>query len=79
MANLRSQLSDDEQTGALVGPTSFKTGANQHEVRCGMCGDICYVTESIRDQILAAIETGLDNPFSCPNCEAEYDELAYEG
>lgn len=79
MANLRSQLNPEEQTGALAGPTRYQTVANRHEVRCGMCGDVYYVTASVRDQIAAAIQTGLDNPFSCPDCEAEYDELAYEG
>jgi hypothetical protein len=65
--------------GAAAGPTKYPTGANTREVRCGMCGDLYHVDASTFDQINAAVQQGLDNPFRCQDCEEEYDDLAYEG
>ena len=66
-------------SGAMITPTKEKLGLNQFGIRCGMCGDLYYVDEATKARIAAAVETGLDNPFRCEDCETEYDDLAYEG
>ena len=50
-----------------------------HTVRCGMCARSFDVDEETYEFVSEAIATGLDNPFRCEVCKAEYDELAYEG
>lgn len=79
MSNLRSAVSPEEEHVARVGPTTFKTPENQHELRCGMCGEAYFVDSETFASVNAAIQEGLDNPFHCEDCEEEYDELAYEG
>lgn len=76
---LRSELNPEERPGLQEGPTSYKTHADSVEVRCGMCGEVFYVDEATARSIAVAVETGLDNPFMCKDCQDEYDELAYEG
>jgi translation initiation factor 2 gamma subunit (eIF-2gamma) len=78
MTNLTSHL-EPGQTRVIPGSTAFKTERNQHEVRCGMCGNIFYVDEGVYAFAKEGMETGLDNPFKCETCEQEYDELSYEG
>ena len=79
MTKLRSAVSPEEERAARVGPTTFKTEENRHELRCGMCGEIYFVDSETFDGVSVAVEAGLDNPFRCEDCEEEYDELAYEG
>lgn len=64
---------------AVITPTKEKPGLNQVSIRCGMCGDLYYVDEATKARIAEVVETGLDNPFRCEDCESEYDDLAYEG
>lgn len=64
---------------AVITPTTEKLGLNQFGIRCSMCGDLYYVDEATFARIAEVVETGLDNPFLCEDCETEYDELAYEG
>jgi hypothetical protein len=78
MTNLRSHI-DPNQTSGFPESTAFKTDRNQHEVRCGMCGETFYVDEDVYAFAKEGMETGLDNPFKCETCEREYDELSYEG
>ena len=77
MTTLRSYIDPDRQTVTM--PTSFTTEDNEHEVRCGMCAREFYVNEETFSSLSEAIESGLDNPFRCEVCAAEYDDLAYEG
>lgn len=76
MTNLRSHI-DPDQSSAQANPTPLKTGKNQHEVRCSICGDAFYVSESVFLFAKEGIEAGLDNPFKCDDCEEEYDQLSY--
>ena len=77
MTTLHSYFDPDRQPA--IGPTSFKTERNEHEVRCGMCAREVYVDEETYRFVSDAIKSGLDNPFRCEVCEEEYDDLAYEG
>jgi hypothetical protein len=79
MSNLRSSLNPEEQPGAVAGPTGYRTGINQFELRCGMCGNLYFVDQPTAERVKTAIEQGLDDPFRCEDCEEEYDEMAYEG
>jgi hypothetical protein len=72
-------VSQEEEHVASVGPTTFRTAENQHELRCGMCGEIYFVDSVTLDSVNTAVAQGLDNPFRCEDCEEEYDEAAYEG
>ncbi len=77
MTTLRSHVDPGQQTA--TGPTSFMTERNEHEVRCGMCAREVYVDEETFRFVSEAIDSGLDNPFRCEICAAEYDDFAYEG
>ena len=78
MTTPRTHL-EPNQPSATQGPTLFETERNQHEVRCGMCGKFIYVDEDTFTFLNDAIVAGLDDPFRCPRCKEEYDDLAYEG
>ncbi len=67
------------QNSTEIGPTSFMTERNQHEVRCGMCRLPFYVDDETYSYASEAIESGLDDPYRCEVCGEEYDDLAYEG
>jgi hypothetical protein len=77
MTTLSTEIHPDRQR--TIGPTSFMTERNDHEVRCGMCARAVYVDEETYRFVSEAIESGLDNPFRCEVCAEEYDDLAYEG
>lgn len=77
MTKLRSALSSEEEHVVPVGPTMFRTAENQHDVRCGMCGEIYFVDSETHEGVNTAVQEGLDNPFLCDDCEQEYDELAH--
>jgi hypothetical protein len=62
-----------------LGPTSFMTERNEHEVRCGMCRRPFYVDDETYRDAGEAIESGLDDPYRCEVCAEEYDDLVYEG
>jgi hypothetical protein len=79
MTKLRSAVSQEEEHAAAVGPTTFRTTENRHELRCGMCSEIYFVDAATFDSVSTAVQEGLDNPFLCEDCVEEYDELAYEG
>lgn len=74
---IRSELNPEEQTNLVVGPTRFKKGPNQLELVCGICNDVYYVDEPTFQQAMSAMEEGIDNPFCCEDCEAEYEELSH--
>jgi len=59
------------------GPTVFKTERNQHQTRCGMCGNIIYVEEATFN-FVHDFNSGLDDPFCCEVCKEEFNDLAYE-
>jgi len=77
MTIMQSQFDPNKQTA--TGPTAFMTERNEHEVRCGMCARPVYVDEDTYNFVAQAVASGLDYPFRCEICEAEYDDLAYEG
>jgi hypothetical protein len=77
MTPLTSYIDPDQNTA--TGPTTFLTERNEHEVRCGMCARPIYVDDETFRMGTDAIESGLDNPYRCEICEAEYDDLVYEG
>ena len=58
-------------------PTAYRTDVNRHEAPCSQCGNVLFVDDSIRDRIDRAAENELENPFICPECEAEYEDLAH--
>ena len=74
MTTLRSYIDPEEQN--MIGPTSFMTDRNEHEVRCGLCARAAYVDEERFRLVSEAIESGLENPFRCEICAEEYDDLA---
>ena len=62
-----------------MGPTSFMTERNEHEVRCGMCARVGYVDEETYRFVSETINSGLDNPFLCEICSEEYEDLGCKG
>ena len=74
---LRSSLNPEEQTNLIVAPTKYRTGSNQSELVCSLCGDLYFVDDVLFQQAMSAMEGGLENPFCCDECEAESEEWAH--
>jgi hypothetical protein len=74
---LRSTVNPEEQTNLVGGPTRYKKGPNQSRLVCGFCGDPYYVDEITFEQAMHAMDEGIDNPFCCDECEAEYEEISH--
>lgn len=75
---LRSSINPEEQRNPVEGPTTYKKGPNQFQLVCEFCGGIFYVDEVTFRQALIALEEGGMNPFSCDECESEYEERSRE-
>ena len=71
---IRATLDADRHEFDLS-PTENPNGANRFPVNCQMCGEAFYVDQPTFDAVAEAVRKGLDNPFTCPDCEAEYDDL----
>lgn len=74
---LRSTLNPEEQTNVVAGPTRYRKGPNQAMLICGNCNEIYFVDDVAFRQAVWAMEEGLDNPFRCDECEAEYEETSH--
>lgn len=74
-ARLREESDADTHTGFGV-PTRLRTDENNRLVTCSMCGDAYYVDETTFASIHRAIGYDPENPFTCPRCEEEAEELA---
>lgn len=72
--NIRNETNPSQQ-----GMPVPRLPQNKHEVRCGICARSVEVDEEIYRFLSDAISSGLDNPFRCEICQAEYDDLVYEG
>jgi len=59
-------------------PTAFRTDQNQYHLRCEVCDEVNYVSETFLENFNEVLEQGFDNPFFCTECEQEYEELEYE-
>ncbi|HYJ90646.1 MAG TPA: hypothetical protein VEV84_05005 [Pyrinomonadaceae bacterium] len=57
--------------------TKFPTNTNQYSLNCGICNQSLYVDKQTYESTVNAIEKGLDNPFVCEDCQAEYAELEH--
>jgi hypothetical protein len=79
MTRLRSAVDPEEQPDFIEGPTKYKVGVNQSELVCGVCGGTFYVDDLTLEHAIVAVEEGLDSPFCCEECEAEYEALSHEG
>jgi hypothetical protein len=74
---LRSTLNPEEQSDVVEGPTRYRKGPNQSELVCRLCNGIYYVDDVTFRQAISAREEGIDNPFCCDECEAEYEEMSH--
>jgi len=74
---LRSALNPEEQSNIVEGPTKYRKGPNQSQLVCSLCGGIYYVDEVTVRQAMSAMEEGLENPFCCDECEADYEALSH--
>ena len=74
---LRSTLNPEEQTNLVAGPTKHRKGPNQSELVCGFCNGIYYVDDVTFNHAMSAVEEGLDNPFCCDECEADYEDVSH--
>jgi hypothetical protein len=75
MTRLRETLNPEESLSAQAGATRVKTPGNPHPLRCGSCGGIFHVDDSIYHQFRRAIDyDASDNPFLCEQCNEEEAE-----
>jgi hypothetical protein len=77
MPRLRSSIDPEEQPEFLESPTSYRIGTNQSQLLCSFCNGIYYVDNNTFQQVMSAMEEGIDNPFCCDDCEAELEELSH--
>lgn len=56
--------------------SELRTTLNTNEINCGICNKVFFADNSTYEGISRAIEEGLDNPFICDGCRAEYDYLS---
>jgi hypothetical protein len=71
---LREQY-DADRFGGQERASTFQTADNAFPAICEMCGGTWYVSQDWSDAINSAVEKGLENPFLCDNCKAEYEEM----
>jgi hypothetical protein len=57
--------------------TKLSTNTNPYSLNCGICNQSLYVDKQTYEGAVNAIEKGLDNPFVCEDCQAEYAELEH--
>jgi hypothetical protein len=69
MTTLRCYVDHDELR--TIGPTSFMTERNGHQVRCGICGRTIYVDGPTFRAGIDALRRGLESPFRCEVCTTE--------
>jgi len=74
--NVRSDVNSNKQ---VVPASAQPPQLQEHEVRCGICARSVEIEEEIYQFVSEAMASGLDNPFRCEICKAEYDDLVYEG
>ena len=74
---LRSTLNPEEQSNLVEGPTEFKKGPNQSQLICGFCGGTYFVDDVTFEQAMSAMEGGVENPFCCDECEADYEDVSH--
>jgi hypothetical protein len=78
MPRLRNEL-DADRFAEIGEPTQFQTEINRYEANCGVCGGKYFVDEETLAGINRAAEYGTDNPFTCPECEQDFNDLLSEG
>lgn len=76
MRRLRSYY-DADRADPSTAPTNYRTGQNQNELYCSLCGEAFYVDDLIFDQVVRLVEKTMENPFLCAECLEEYEELAH--
>lgn len=76
MNKLRS-FYDSDRIEKISLPTNYRTQRNQHEIYCGMCGELYYVDDIFFDRLTRKIAETSDNPFICEECLTEYNELSH--
>lgn len=75
MTRLREEFDADKTERSPV--TEYPTTASPFEIPCAVCGRSWYVDDETGRESLRAIHEEFDNKFTCPECEQDYDELAY--
>lgn len=76
-ARLRPEI-DADRIDVNPSISEFRSSTHSHEIICRDCGGRFYTDRGMYDHIARAIEEGLDNPFVCPDCRQELDELAHQ-
>lgn len=73
----RHREKTDEVPDEIDIPTQFPTERNKYGIDCEACGGLFYVDETTYNSVRKALEFDeTDNPFRCPDCEAQYEEEA---
>jgi hypothetical protein len=58
--------------------TEYPADLERFTIPCAVCRRPLYVDEETKNSIERAIEHDLDNGLTCPDCEQDYDRLAFE-
>ncbi len=58
--------------------TDYPTKQNRNKLNCGDCNGAFYADDLTFREISRVIGEGIDNPFVCDACLAEYEELAVQ-
>lgn len=76
MPRLHEEFDSDRIVQDTV--TEYPTTENKFEVACSVCNKPMYIDEKTKEDLERALERDLDYDFTCTDCEADYDRLAFD-
>lgn len=76
MQTLREQY-DLDRVGSEPIYSIFPTDLNRYNLHCSSCNSLFYVNKETYDQAFHFMEEGLDNPFTCDDCDEEFIEMEH--
>lgn len=76
MQRVREEFDADQATLDL--PVTYKTNKNRFEIACDICHRTYYVDKWTFEEVEQAMSHDSEYRFICPDCEQDYDVLAFE-
>ena len=75
--NLRQEIDGDFDNN-FSNISQAKSDRKPFEIDCAVCACTFYTDQENYDRFCHTLGHGLDNPFTCTECQNEYEELAVE-
>jgi hypothetical protein len=75
----RREQFDRDRFEAVPRYSDAPTSVDRYDVNCSSCNQTLYVSRDVYEQVVNAVEKGLDNPFICDDCRDELSEMEHQG